>query len=379
MRASFARMAAITRKEFVHIRRDPRMLISVLVMPILQLLLFAYAISFDVKDVPTVVLDSDRTPASREFVAQLENSSFFRVIGRVDGFAQIDRTFDSNKARVAVIVAPGFESSQLREQKGQVAVLVDGSEPNSAQLGQTYAVALTQQFDRQVLTEWAQRSGLEMSAVGQAAPVIRTWYNPERRSADFLMPGLMVVIIMIVTIQQTAVTLVREKDEGTLEQLVVSPIRKGELMVGKMAPWVLLAFLDMFAITLVALFVFGVPLRGSVLALTIGTLLFVFCSLALGLLVGARAQSPEVANFLGLMVSFLPGFMLSGFAFPLASIPPLLQFVSYLFPGRYMVTITRAVFLKGAGLDVLWPQIGALALYAVVSLSLASLLYSRKV
>lgn len=379
MRASLGRIVAITRKEFVHIRRDPRMLISVLVMPIVQLLLFAYAISFDVKDVPTVVLDGDRTPSSREFVAELQNSGFFRVTGTVDDFDAIDRTFDRSDARVAVIVSPGFEAAQLREDKGAVSVLVDGSEPNSAQLAQTYAVALTQRFDRDALFQWAEYSGLDPAGAGQAVPVIRTWYNPERRSADFLMPGLMVVIIMIVTIQQTAVTLVREKDEGTLEQLVVSPIRKGELMVGKMAPWVLLAFIDMFAITLVAMIVFGVPLRGSVLALALGTLLFVFCSLALGLLVGSRAESPEVANFVGLMVSFLPGFMLSGFAFPLASIPRFLQLVSYAFPGRYMVTIARGVFLKGAGLDVLWPQIAALGVYAVISLSLASLLYSRKV
>lgn len=378
MRDALGRMLAIANKEFVHIRRDPRMLISVLVLPIIQLLLFAYAISFDVRDVPTVVMDQDHSRASRQFVDEFEHSDFFRVVSRVESFGDLDTAFDDGTARVAVVVRPGFGEAMLRDEKAEASVLVDGSEPNSAQLGQTYAIAMSQRLDREVLLGWADRRGVELGSVGQAEPVVRTWYNPERRSADFLVPGLMVVIIMIVTIQQTAVTLVREKDQGTLEQLIVSPIRRGELMLGKVSPWVLLALVDMVAITLVALFFFRVPLRGSLLALGVGTFLFVLCSLAIGLLISARATSPEVANFGGLMVSFLPGFMLSGFAFPLNSVPVVLQWISYLFPGRYMVVVARGVFLKGAGFEVLWPQIAALGVYAIVSLTLASLLYSRR-
>ena len=378
MRASLGRMGAIARKEFIHLMRDPRMLIAVLVMPILQLLLFAYAISFDVRDVPTVLLDQDRTVASREFVSEFQESGFFRSVGRVESLAQVDKAFDTSRARVAIVVPPGFGEARLVGEKGQVAVLLDGSEPNSAQLGQTYAIALSQRLDRQVLVEWADRQGIDTGSIGQAEPVVRTWYNPGRRSADFLIPGLMVVVIMIVTVQQTAVTIVRERDQGTLEQLIVSPIRRGELVVGKVAPWVVLGFLDMVLITLVALIVFRIPFRGDVFTLAVATFLFVLCCLALGLLISSRASSPEVANFMALMVSFLPGFMLSGFAFPLNSLPPFLQFVSYLFPARYMVVITRGVFLKGATLAELWPQVTALGIYAVVSLSLASLGLSRK-
>lgn len=378
MRDSLSRIAAIACKEFIHLRRDPRMLIAVLIMPIIQLLLFAYAISFDVHDVPTVVLDQDRTAASRSFVSEFEHSEFFRVEGRVERLSDVDDAFDTGRARVAIIVAPGFSADMLSEHKGVATVLVDGSEPNGAQLGQTYAVALAQRLDREVLVEWAQRNGVDTGRVGSAQPVMRMWYNPERRSADFLIPGLMVVIVMIVTIQQTAVTLVREKDQGTLEQLVVSPIRRGELILGKVAPWVLLAFADMVAITLVALAVFRIPLRGDIMVLAVGTFLFVLCSLAIGLLISARASSPEVANFAALMISFLPGFMLSGFAFPLNSVPAVLRGASYAFPARYMVTIARGVFLKGAGFDVLWPQLGALGIYAVVALSISTLVYSKE-
>ncbi len=280
--------------------------------------------------------------------------------------------------RAAIVVAPGFEKDQLRGEKGPIQVLIDGSEPNSAQLGQTYAVALTQRLDREVLITWADRQGVDLSGFGQAQPVTRTWYNPGRRSADFLVPGLMVVIIMIVTIQQTAVTLVRERDQGTLEQLIVSPIRRGELMVGKVLPWVILGFADMVVITAVALGVFRIPLRGPLIVLAIATFFFVLCSLGIGLLISSRASSPEVANFLALMISFLPGFMLSGFAFPLNSIPRVLQWISYAFPGRYMVEVARGVFVKGAGLAVLWPQVAALALYAMVALMISSIVYARR-
>ena len=371
-------MGAVTRKEFTHIRRDPRIIISVLVLPVFQLLLFAYAISFDVRDVRTVVMDQDRTAASRAFVSEFEESGFFRVVGRADTEAQVDRAFEANIARAAVLVAPGFAEDQMRGMKAPVAVLVDGSEPNSAQLGQAYAVALSQRLDRDIVVTWADRQGVDLSSIGQAQPVTRTWYNPGRRSADFLIPGLMVVIIMIVTIQQTAVTLVKEREQGTLEQLIVSPIRRGELMIGKVLPWVILGFVDMIVITAVALGVFRIPLRGPLIVLAVATFLFVLCCLGIGLLISSRASSPEVANFVALMVSFLPGFMLSGFAFPLASIPIVLQWISYAFPGRYMVTISRGIFLKGAGLDVLWPQVAALAVYALVAVTVSSVVYSRR-
>lgn len=378
MRGSWRRIGAIARKEFIHIRRDPRMLISVLVMPVLQLLLFSYAISFDVRDVPTILLDGDRSAASREYLSAYEQSDFFNVVGRVESAEEIDAAFDRSEARIAVMVKPGFERALARGERGEVSVLVDGSEPNSAQLGQAYSAALNEQIGRETTIEWALRQGLDPTRAGGLEPRIRTWYNPDRRSADFLIPGLMVVIIMIVTIQQTAVTLVKEKDQGTFEQIVVSPVRRGEIMLGKVLPWVVLAWVDMIVISLVGLLVYGIPLRGDVLTFLVAIFLFVLCALAIGLLISARATSPEVANISGLLVSFLPGFMLSGFAFPLNSIPPFLQAVSYAFPGRYMVTVARGVFLKGAGMDVLWPQVAALGLYAAISLTLATLLYSRR-
>lgn len=378
MRSLLRRVIAVTRKEFIHIRRDPRMLASILVLPVIQLLLFSYAISFDVTDVPTVILDQDRSTASRDYLASFEHSEFFRVVDHIESDVEADRAFDTGSAKVAVIIRPGFADSIARGNKADVAVLIDGSEPNSAQLGRAYASALSSTEDRHIIVGWAESQGLDVTSMGSLSPQVRTWYNPDRRSADFLIPGLMVVIIMIVTIQQTAVSLVKERDQGTFEQLTVSPIRRGELMVGKVLPWLMLAFVETAVIVAVGVLLFGVPLRGSVLALALGSVLFVFSSLAIGLLISARASSVEFANMAGLLVSFLPGFMLSGFAFSLESIPPVLQFISYLFPGRYMVVIARSVFLKGADVATVLPQLGALLVYALVSLTLASFAYSRR-
>jgi len=378
VRAAVRRVGAIARKEFIHIRRDPRMLVTVLIMPVAQLLLFAYAISFDVTDVPTLLLDADKTQASREYLSAYETSEFFDVVAWVDSPADIDEALDRSQSRIAVWVSPGFSEALERGEDGDVSVLIDGSEPNSAQLGQTYAIALNQQLDREVTIEWVRARGLDPESMGGIETHIRTWYNPERRSADFLVPGLMVIIIMIVTIQQTAVTLVREKEQGTFEQVVVSPILRWELMVGKVLPWMGLAFVDVIAITLVAITLFRIPLRGDVFTLATASVFFVLSCLSIGLTISSRASSVEVANLTGIMIGFLPGFMLSGFAFPLNGIPPFLRYLSYAFPGRYMVTVARSVFLKGAGMSVLWPQVGALALYAVVGLALASVMYARR-
>ena len=376
--AALDRIGAIAAKEFIHIRRDPRMIIAILVIPLTQLVLFAYAIGFDVRHIPTVVLDQDHTAASRAYLETYANSGFFDVKGSVDSLAGVDVAFESNRARAAVVVAPGFEADQEAGRKGKVQVLLDGSEPTSAQLGSAYATALNAATNQRALVAFATSQGADLSAMGQLEPRVRTWYNPEGSSTAFLVPGLLVVIVMIVTVQQTAVTLVKERDQGTLQQMIVSPLRQIELMIGKMLPWALLGFANTVAIVLAAVFVFSVPLRGDLALLAVSMMLFVVCSLGIGLIISARAESAESANLIALLISFLPAFMLSGFAFPLNAIPPLLQLVSYLFPGRYMVAISRAVFLKGAGWAEMWPQVAALAIYAVVAVLVSAALYRRR-
>ena len=378
MAASIRRIFVVARKEFIHISRDWRIIVAVLILPLAQLLLFAYAISFDVRNVPTVVLDQDNTSASRGYLAAASSSGFFVIKGNVASYAEVDGAFDRGAARVAIVIARGFGDAIAAGGKGRVAVLVDGSEPNSAELGRTYALALDQVYGQRVLTAWAAGRGIKSFPVGTLDPRVRAWYNPNRSSADFLIPGLMVVIVMIVTVQQTAVTLVKERESGTLEQLLTSPLSQGELVLGKVLPWAVLGFIDTIGITIASYFVFHVPIRGDLTVLAVAMFAFIVCSLSLGLVISAVAPSLESANLTALLVSFLPGFLLSGMAFPLDSIPKVLQFVSYLFPGRYMTEITRGVFLRGAGWSVLGSHVGSLFLYAAVALTLAAVLNSRR-
>ena len=375
---SLSRIGAVTAKEFIHLFRDPRTLTVVLALPVLQMLLFAYAISFDVKNVSTVIIDLDQTPASQAYVGSYESSDFFTVVGTASDLGAVDRVFDANQARIAVVVPPGFGRSLANGEQAQVAVYLDGSEPTAARVGQAISTALNQVYGQQVIIEWADTQGLDVTTAGQLEPRVRTWYNPEKRSSDFLIPGLMVVIIMVVAVQQTAVSLVREREQGTDEQLAISPMRRWEMMLGKVAPWTLLAFFELALVTAVGIWFFDLPLRGNLGVLALGAALFVFCSLGLGLVISAVAPTLESANMLGLLLSILPAFILSGFAFPLGSIPVWLQVVSCLFPARFMVTISRGVFLKGAGVAELWPELAALGVYAVVVIAVSIVLTSRR-
>ncbi len=378
MRASLDRIGAVTRKEFKHLRRDPRVVGIVLLLPILMQLLFAYAIGFDVSHLPTVVVDNDRTPASRAYLGAYVGSPLFEIVGQADDRSEVEQAFRTSQATVGVIIPAGFGRELASGSQAQVAVLIDGSEPNSARVAQAYTNALNLRYSQQIVVSWADSQGYDLTGAGQLEPRVRTWYNPERRSAIFLIPGLMAVIIAIVTVQQTANTLVRERDLGTDEQLAVSPLRRVELMIGKLLPWTMLAFAEVAVIAALAIGVFGVPLRGDPMLLVLGAALFVFCSLGQGLVISAIAPSVDVANIAAMLVAFLPAFLLSGFVFALDQIPTLLQWLSTLFPARYMISISRGVFLKDAGWAELWPEFAALGVYAVVALAAASVLYSRR-
>jgi ABC-2 type transport system permease protein len=372
-------MGAVVAKEFKHLGRDPRMLAAVILLPIMQLLLFAYALSFDVDQVPTVVIDMDKTQTSQQYAGRYEQSVFFNVVRHGETMDDADVSFQRGVARVAVIIPAGFEHQIKSGAQAEVAVLVDGSEPNSARVGQLYSVALNQLFSAELTREWAERQGLDLSAVSGMEPRVRTWYNPNRRSSDFLIPGLMVVILAIVTIQQTAVTLVRERTLGTQEQLEVSPMRQVELMLGKIIPWALLAFVDVVVIIAIGVFGMGVPLRGSIPMLALGATLFILSSLGFGLAISAVAPTEDTANIGALMLAFLPSFLLSGFVFPLGQMPEVVQWISYVFPARYMMSLSRGVFLKGAGFAELWPELAALAVTSFILIAIATVLYARKV
>lgn len=382
MTASLTRVGALVKKEFSHLARDPRALALVLLLPILQLVLFAWAISFDVRDVATVVWDADKTPASRAYAERYSSGEFFRVEGSVDSQASVDEAFERGRARVALVIPAGFQRTLDAGERAPVQVLVDGSSPTSARMGEAFAIALNQRYNATSFATWAQRSPEAASVTGVPTgglePQVRTWYNPDRLSSVFLIPGLIVVILMIVTVQQTAVTIVRERDQHTAEQMLVSPLRHSELVVGKLLPWTALAFVEMGAIIGLGMWLFELPLRGSPAVMVVASVLFVFASLAIGLIISSATNTPETANIAALMIAFLPSFLLSGFAFPISSMPAALQAFTYLFPARQMVTISRGVFLKGAGFGDVAFELAQLVLYVIVVVTVAVQLYARR-
>ncbi len=373
------RILAIAKKEFIHIRRDVRIVASVLIMPILQLLLFSYALSTDVRNIPIAVLDQDSTAASRQVVNSFERSDFFQVTQRLGQIGDVDAVFNRGEDKAVVVIKPGFSGEILDGRKGQVAVLIDGSDPNAAQRAQGYATALTQVLGAQVQADYLQVKGVNVSSFGGIDIHSMTWYNPEGHSQYFLIPGLIVILIMGASIQQTAIAIVKEKELGTMEQLVASPIRRLELMIGKVLPWALLAVADVVLISAFGILVFQVPFRGSVVLFALAALLFVIGNLGLGLWISSIASTVNVANQVSALLSMLPGFMLSGFIFSIRNMPPVLQAFTYIFPARYFMTISRTVFLKGSGIGVLGPELTALGIYAALTLVLSASTFKKRV
>jgi ABC-2 type transport system permease protein len=372
------RIWAIAQKEFIHIIRDRRLLIVILVMPLIQLFLYSYALSFDVKHLPTATLDFDHTVQSRQYLDALQQSNYFTVNKTLGSYAEVNDAFQSNDDKVVVAVSSGFGDDLSAGRPANVQILIDGSDANSAQLAQGYTSALSRVYGGKVLVTQVQAKGFSTSSIASLGANTRVWYNPEGKAAAYFVPGLIVVLVTMVTVLQSANTLVREKENGTYEQLIVSPIRKIELMVGKIAPWSLIGAFEIIIIATVGIAVFGIPFRGSALLLAVASLLYVTCTLGMGLIVSATASSVDTANQLAALIGFLPTFMLSGFIFPLSSLPVLLQLISYAFPGRYFMVITRTIFLKGGGLEVLWPQVGALVIFAIVIVTLAAIMYRER-
>lgn len=368
------RILTIAGKELRHVRRDSRVLMSIFALPLIQLLLFAYALSYDIKNISTAVLDNDRTSASRRFIGSFTNSGYFKITRELNNSGEINKTIDSGAAKVAITIPPNFGDRLAAGKTAAAQILIDGTEPNTAVFARNYAVAIGQQFSRHLMLTSLTKRGLNDVAVLQPIDArSRIWYNPSGRSVVFLLPGLIVVIMTNVAVVQTALAVVREKDHGTIEQLIVSPVTSYELMIGKILPFVVMAMIDMVIVSIVGIFGFGVPLYGSIILLVFGSFLFTLATLGFGLLISSISGTMEAASQISILASILPAFILSGFIWPIENMPIALQWVSALFPARYFMVMLRGLFLKGNGLDILWPSFLALGIFAAATIGLAAL------
>lgn len=343
-----SRIFPVIKKEFTHIRRDFRTLVIVILMPLLMLFLYGFAINMEIQNVDTIVLDHDKSPASRSLIQKFEGSRFFNLSYFDGPQSQLESFFSQRAARMILIIPKGFSKNTYLQPQTEVQVLIDASDSNAAQAIRNYSDAIFRLFS------------LESAAQPIFAIESAIWYNPGLKSAFFFVPGLAVLILIMISALLTSVAIVREKETGTMEQILVSPIRAFEIIIGKVVPYIFLAFVDLLIILLVANSVFDVPVAGSLTLLLFASLIFIFTALSLGLLISTRAQTQQVAMMIALMATMLPTVMLSGFIFPLNSLPKVLQLISYLVPARYFMTVIRGVMLKGNTFVQILPELSIL-------------------
>ena len=358
-------------KEFIQVFRDPRMRMVIFVIPVVQTLVIGYAVTTDVRHVRLAVVDRDGTAASRELIARFVGSEYFDVVEYVDRDSRAAERIDRGEAAAVLRIHHGFQADLRSQRTAQLQIVVDGTDSNTAGIVLGYAGKITADFSRRVFVERIHRSLGGVRGPGQVELKTRAWFNENLESRNFYVPAVIVVVVSLVTLLLTSMAVVREKEIGTMEQILVTPIRPLEFMLGKTVPFALIGFADVFLVTAVGTLWFEVPLRGNLLLLLFGTALYLLTMLGIGLLISTVSQTQQQA-MMTTFFFFFPAMLLSGFAFPIANMPETVQWLTYLNPLRYFLVIVRSLFLKGVGIDVLWPQMAALAAMGTAVLWLMS-------
>jgi ABC-2 type transport system permease protein len=372
----FERIKHMLIKEFIQVFRDPRMRMVIFVIPCVQTLVIGYAVTTDVRHVPTAVYDLDQSTPSRELVARFEASGYFDVVEYAQSDRHVGQLIDHGQVSVVLRINRGFAEDLRAGRTAQVQVIVDGTDSNTAAVVMGYVGKISREVSRQVLVERITRLRGAVRQPGRPELRSRAWFNENLESRNYFVPGVIVVVISLVTLLLTSMAVVREKEIGTMEQILVTPIRPVEFILGKTVPFALIAFADVFLVTAVGVFWFEVPIRGSFLLLLGATAVYLMTTLGVGLLISTISQTQQQA-MMATFFFFFPAMMLSGFVFPIANMPSAVQWLTYLDPLRYFLIIVRGVFLKGVGLSVLWPEVVALAIMGVVTLSLASMRFRK--
>jgi ABC-2 type transport system permease protein len=367
-------------KELIELRQDPRLLGVVVVAPILQLVMLGYAATTDIRNVPVVVSDADRSAASRDLIARFSASRNFSVVDVVGGLNDIDPYLERGRAWMAVAIPAGYGEMIGAGRPAAVQIVADGSDSNSANIGLGYATNLIATYAQQLPLPATSThdDGARSMRAGEIVPRIRIWFNPQLESRDFMIPGILALLLLVVTTNLSSMAIVRERELGTLEQLNVTPLRRWELIVGKLLPYGLVGMIDVLLVLAVAIGWFQVPLRGSIWLLLALTVVYLLTTLGLGLFVSTISSTQQQAMMTSMFFFLMPMMYLSGFIFPIENMPAVIQPITYLIPLRYYLVILRSIFLKGVGLETLWPQVAALTGWGVVILSLAILRSSKR-
>ncbi len=361
-------------KEFIQIRRDKRMLPIIFIVPILQIIILGYAATLDIKNIGLVVCDLDNSSISREFYRQFSNSGYFQIIDYVDVPNKVDKYLDKGEATLAIIIPGNFGKKILNGNTVEIALLADGADANTANISLGYASQIINKYSRSILIKKLTLNSINSPGVNIEP---RIWFNPELKSANFMVPGVIALILMIITMTLTSIAIVKEKEIGTLEQLLVTPIKSYQLIAGKITPFVIIGFINVVLVLTVAVLWFDIPIQGSVLLLFFLSALFVLTTLGLGIFVSTISQTQQQALITAQFFIFFPFVFLSGFVFPIENMPWIIQQFTYLIPLRYFLEIIRGTILKGVGLEVLWPQMGALIIFGIAILSFSIIRFKK--
>jgi len=364
------RIKAIAKKEMLQIWRDPLSLAMAFLMPALLLIIFGYAITLDVNKLTTIVYDRDQSSMSREFIAALTASEYFTIVRHAETSQELDRYLDNGKARVAVSIPSDFSRDIHAGRSVQLQIIVDGSDSNTATIALGYLAALTERYS-QTLSGGRVAPGID--------PRIRVWYNPELKSRNFIIPGLIAVIMVVIAALLTSLTVAREWERGTMEQLIATPVKPPELVLGKLIPYFLIGYLDMAITVVMAVFLFEVPLRGNVVLLAVISAVFLFGGLCLGVLISIVTKNQLVASQISMVATFLPAFLLSGFMYAISNMPPVLQAITRIVPARYFVAVLKGIFLKGSPLRLLVPNAIFLLVFGLLTFVAANRKFKKKI
>jgi len=363
------RIRPVVRKEFRQISRDKRSLGVILFIPLFLLVMFGYAISLDVRNIPMGVMDLENSKESRDFLRAFENSEYFDVRVYVQSNSQIDELLKGGEIKVALVIPRGFTRKLWRDKTCEVQMLLDGSNPTEASTVLGYLEVISRSYTAQINANLSFAGGGPKGSLDFRP---RVWYNPELRSSVFLVPGLITLILVISAVVSTALSIVREKETGTMEQILVSPLRPLELVVGKTIPYIFISLISAIGVLGVSYLLFGVTIRGSYLLLLLVMLLFLLSCLGLGILISTISATQQVAFTLAVLITVLPSFLLSGFVFPIRNMPWIIRAITYLVPARYVLEALRGIIIKGSGLLSFWPAVLGLIVFSAATLALST-------
>lgn len=366
------------KKEFLQFKRDPKMFALILIAPVIQLIFLGYAANFDVKTVHTAVYDMDKSNTSRKFLEEFESSNYFSFDYYIESYQELTGLIDKGKVIFAIVIPSDFEKKINRRETVKVQGIFDGSDGNSANIAAGYVRSITQKYSEQIITEIRSRLGQKTIPVGSVESKVRVWYNPELSTRNYMVPGIVGLLLMIITLILTSLAVVKEKEIGTLEQLNVTPINSLQLIAGKLIPFTILGFAAVVTVISAMGIIFGIEVKGSLTLLFISSFLFILSTLGLGLFVSTISKTQQQAMMLAIFMVMMPMTFLSGFAFPIENMPEIIQWITYIIPLRYFMVAIRGIILKGIGFAELWTQLAAMFAIGIVILTMSVMRFQKR-